>query len=155
MPFDPYRTVVAALDRLTTQVRRVADTMATPVVEPDDAPQTTDDDARHSAYTEAYDAARAFIRTKPHDYMPTTIVERNALIFGAVNAALDAAPEPHAAVLAAERQRDRLAAILRDVLSTYSRVSTPHNDKAIAYTLPPIAPDTFEQWRAALTTQEH
>ncbi|MFJ3590122.1 hypothetical protein ACIQUY_31880 [Streptomyces sp. NPDC090231] len=45
MPFDQYRTVVAAIDRLTTQVGRVADAMATPVVEVDDAPQTTGDDA--------------------------------------------------------------------------------------------------------------
>ncbi|MEE4489356.1 hypothetical protein [Streptomyces sp. BE230] len=44
MPFDQYRTVVAALDRLTTQVGRVADAMPTPVVEEDDTPQTTDDD---------------------------------------------------------------------------------------------------------------
>ncbi|MFJ4918123.1 hypothetical protein [Streptomyces sp. NPDC088726] len=44
MPFDQYRTVVAAIDRLTTQVGRVADAMEMPVVEADDAPKTTGDD---------------------------------------------------------------------------------------------------------------
>lgn len=37
MPFDQYRTVVAALDRLTTQVGRVADAMGAP---DDDGPTT-------------------------------------------------------------------------------------------------------------------
>lgn len=44
MPFDQYRTVVAALDRLTTQVGRVADALPTPVTDEGDAPQTTGDD---------------------------------------------------------------------------------------------------------------
>lgn len=49
MPFDQYRTVVAALDRLTTQVGRVADAMPTPVTDADDAPQKTDDDGPMTA----------------------------------------------------------------------------------------------------------
>ncbi|MEV0915442.1 hypothetical protein AB0I93_14375 [Streptomyces sp. NPDC049967] len=152
MPFDQYRTVVAAIDRLTTQVGRVADAMATPVVEEDDAPQTTGDDAamnlkrgpwvpacesgRHvvhggmdcdevdqfqarfgqwassvsaqfdsfmtasdapqttddDARQRAYDAVFAVIRSQPLDFLPTTVVERNALLWRAVHAALDAAP---------------------------------------------------------------
>ncbi|MGC5400191.1 hypothetical protein ACPXCP_31180 [Streptomyces sp. DT20] len=88
MPFDQYRTVVAAIDRLTTQVGRVADAVSTPVVEEDDAPQTTGDDARQRAY----DAVFAVIRSQPLDFLPTTVVERNALLWRAVHAALDAAP---------------------------------------------------------------
>ncbi|MET7560588.1 hypothetical protein ABZS95_10325 [Streptomyces sp. NPDC005479] len=38
---DPYRTVVRAVEQLTTQVRRVADAMATPVVEQPDASTAT------------------------------------------------------------------------------------------------------------------
>lgn len=48
MPVDPYRNVTKAVDRLTTQVRRVAEAMVAPVVEDTDARQTTGDDARGS-----------------------------------------------------------------------------------------------------------
>lgn len=43
---DQYRTVVQALVKLTTQVRRVADAMETSVVPADDDTPTTGDDAR-------------------------------------------------------------------------------------------------------------
>lgn len=149
MPFDQYRTVVAALDRLTTQVRRVADTMATPVVEQDDAPQTTGDDGPITA-------------AKVRSWLPTCPSGQHVAHGGMDCAEVDewkATAEQFAMTRriqhleAAEQQRDRLAATLREVLSTYSRVSTPHNDKAIAYTLPPITPDMFERWSATLTPE--
>ncbi|MET9704880.1 hypothetical protein, partial [Streptomyces griseus] len=40
----------------------------------------------------AHDAVFAYIRSQPRDFLPTTVVERNAIIWRAVNAALDAAP---------------------------------------------------------------
>ncbi|MEV7491448.1 ParB N-terminal domain-containing protein [Streptomyces anulatus] len=40
----------------------------------------------------AYDAVFAYIRSQPSGFLPTTVVERNAIIWRAVNAALDAAP---------------------------------------------------------------
>lgn len=94
MPVDPYRSVVKAVDRLTTQVRRVADAVATPVVEDADARQTTGDDAPRQP---AYDSVLAYIRSQPNDFLPTTVGERNAMIWHAVHAALDAMPE-HSAV---------------------------------------------------------
>ncbi|MFJ9890862.1 hypothetical protein ACIQRW_34130 [Streptomyces sp. NPDC091287] len=39
----------------------------------------------------SYEAVFAYIRNEPHDFLPRTIVERNAMIWGAVHAALDAA----------------------------------------------------------------
>jgi hypothetical protein len=73
MPFDQYRTVVAALDRLTTQVGRVADTMPTPVDDYDDDGPTTDDDALrdriHTALTtEHYRRARERIEASPDEH---------------------------------------------------------------------------------------
>ncbi|WP_399553874.1 hypothetical protein OG473_39430 (plasmid) [Streptomyces anulatus] len=47
----------------------------------------------------AYDAVFAYIRSQP-DVLPATVVERNAMIWRAVHAALDAAP---AAPAVAER----------------------------------------------------
>lgn len=38
----------------------------------------------------AYDAVFAYIRQQPRDFMPTTVVDRNAMIWHAVHAALDA-----------------------------------------------------------------
>ncbi|MFF5784212.1 hypothetical protein ACFY8P_04485 [Streptomyces sp. NPDC012693] len=38
----------------------------------------------------AYDAVYAYIRTLPVSFLPTTVVDRNAIIWRAVNAALDA-----------------------------------------------------------------
>jgi hypothetical protein len=38
----------------------------------------------------AYDAVFAYIRQQPRDFLPTTVVERNAVIWSAVHAALDA-----------------------------------------------------------------
>lgn len=101
MPFDQYRTVVAALDRLTTQVGRVADTMPTPVPTPvatdDDTPPTTGPHPRQPAY----DAVTAFIHSQPLDFLPTTVVERNAIIWHAVNIALNAMPPTAPADMAA------------------------------------------------------
>ncbi|WP_406735373.1 hypothetical protein OG508_28170 [Streptomyces sp. NBC_01108] len=91
---DQYRTVVAAVDRLTTQVERVADAMATPVTAPVVEEETTPDDDPHQP---AYDAVFAYIRSQPRDFLPTTVVGRNAMIWHAVHAALDAMPEHPAA----------------------------------------------------------
>lgn len=43
---DPYRKLTAAVDRLTTQARRIADAMPTPVTDATDTPTTTPDDGR-------------------------------------------------------------------------------------------------------------
>ncbi|MFJ1698166.1 hypothetical protein ACIOHC_24125 [Streptomyces sp. NPDC088252] len=111
MPVDPYRGVIQAVDRLTTQVRRVADAMTTPVVEDADNVQTTGDDAPAAQlasvvatpdaaketpdddpHQPAYDAVFAYIRSQPCDFLPDTVVGRNAMIWHAVHAALDAMP---------------------------------------------------------------
>lgn len=42
----------------------------------------------------AYDAVFAYIRQQPRDFLPTTVVGRNAMIWDAVHAALDAAGVP-------------------------------------------------------------
>ncbi|MFJ4837144.1 hypothetical protein [Streptomyces sp. NPDC088746] len=42
----------------------------------------------------AYDAVFAYLRSQPVDFMPLTVVDRNAMIWHAVHAALDAAPGP-------------------------------------------------------------
>lgn len=49
-------------------------------------------DARQAAY----DAVFAYIRSQPRDFLPTTIVDRNAMIWHAVHAALDAMGVPAA-----------------------------------------------------------
>lgn len=40
----------------------------------------------------AFDAVFAYLRSQPHDFMPRTVVDRNAMIWRAVHAALDAMP---------------------------------------------------------------
>lgn len=42
----------------------------------------------------AYDAVFAYIRQQPRDFLPTTVVDRNAMIWHAVHAALDAMNVP-------------------------------------------------------------
>jgi hypothetical protein len=42
----------------------------------------------------AYDAVFAYIRQQPRDFLPTTVVGRNAMIWDAVHAALDAVGIP-------------------------------------------------------------
>ncbi|MFF7527322.1 hypothetical protein [Streptomyces pseudovenezuelae] len=42
----------------------------------------------------AYDAVFAYIRSQPRDFLPTTVVGRNAMIWDAVHAALDAVGVP-------------------------------------------------------------
>lgn len=99
-PTADVRAVLRALLLLTTQVKRIADhtaqgsfTLAPPVVvSTDDAPTTDDDD-----WQPAYDAVFAYIRSQPKDFLPATVVTRNAMIWRAVAVALDALPEPPAA----------------------------------------------------------
>lgn len=45
----------------------------------------------------AYDAVFAYIRSQPVDFLPTTVVDRNAMIWHAVHAALDAVGVPRPA----------------------------------------------------------
>ena len=42
----------------------------------------------------AYDAVFAYIRTQPRDFLPATVIDRNAMIWHAVHAALDAVGIP-------------------------------------------------------------
>lgn len=44
----------------------------------------------------AYDAVFAYIRSQPRDFLPSTVVDRNAMIWRAVHAALDAMEVPKA-----------------------------------------------------------
>jgi len=53
-------------------------------------PVTPDTDPRQAAY----DAVFAYIRKQPVDFMPATVVDRNAMIWHAVHAALDAVGIP-------------------------------------------------------------
>ncbi|WP_237502924.1 hypothetical protein [Streptomyces sp. SID8374] len=115
MPTDPnHRDLLRAVDRLTTQVRRIADTLADgtaqdasalapPVATTDDGPQTTGVDPERPAF----EAVRAYIRSGG-EYLPSTTVERNAMIWRAVAAALTA-EDREASQLRAELDRIRRA----------------------------------------------
>ncbi|NUS76688.1 MAG: hypothetical protein HOV70_10875 [Streptomyces sp.] len=46
MPADPNRALLQAVEKLTTQVKRIADTLETPVVDEADGAQTTGDAAQ-------------------------------------------------------------------------------------------------------------
>jgi hypothetical protein len=63
-----------------------------PITEPQPQASSTDDgsDPRQPAY----DAVFAYIRSQPRDFLPTTVVGRNAMIWDAVHAALDAVGIP-------------------------------------------------------------
>ncbi|MFJ2717443.1 hypothetical protein [Streptomyces sp. NPDC087437] len=99
-PIDPRtRTVVRAIDALTTQVKRIADTVSRAAdarqddfaLTPDaanDAPPTSVTEDRQPAYAAVY----AYIH-RLDDVMPTSRIDRNAIIWHAVNAALDAHAE--------------------------------------------------------------
>lgn len=54
------------------------------------SPIAVDTDPRQAAY----DAVFAYIRSQPRDFLPTTVVNRNAMIWHAVHAALDAVGIP-------------------------------------------------------------
>ena len=56
------------------------------------SPVATDTDPRQAAY----DAVFAYIRQQPRDFLPTTVVDRNSMIWHAVHAALDAVGVPRA-----------------------------------------------------------
>jgi hypothetical protein len=90
------RAVVRSLDALTTQVRRLAQAQQTPVAvirdgvtTPLDDTQTTPRPDRESAYNAVYGYIRSI-----GDEMPTSRIARNAMIWPAVNAALDAYAPP-------------------------------------------------------------
>lgn len=91
IPSPDAKAVVRALEALTTQARRIADALTTPVVTyedgADDAPPTAVAEDRQPAYAAVY----AYIR-QLGDVMPTSRIDRNAIIWHAVNAALDARP---------------------------------------------------------------
>lgn len=71
---------------------------------------------RLNARQPAYDAVFAYIRQQPRDFLPATVVDRNAMIWRAVNAALDAQAAVSAVVPPADQAdvytevADRLAA---------------------------------------------
>ncbi|MFF6904544.1 hypothetical protein ACFY9Q_01210 [Streptomyces sp. NPDC012389] len=105
MPTDPnHRDLLRAVDRLTTQVRRIADTLETPVADEVDAVQTTGSDTERPAYNAVF----AYIRSQPRDFLPATVVDRNAMIWRAVAAALTA-EDREASQLRAELDRIRRA----------------------------------------------
>ncbi|MEV5957261.1 hypothetical protein AB0M11_26430 [Streptomyces sp. NPDC051987] len=56
----------------------------------------------------AYDAVFAYIRQQPVDFLPATVVDRNAMIWRAVNAALDAVPSVPASLPDRAVLRDRI-----------------------------------------------
>ncbi len=175
MPFDQYRTVVAALDRLTTQVGRVADAVSTPVVEPDDAPQTTDDDVRQlladtlEAADYRPDMRRGDLADAVMPVVRAVLNDRDRLDaeLARIRRAFDPDDETYIQetvddqltmrrriqhLEAAEQQRDRLAAVLRDVLDHFTHETHP-GQRCLQSSHVPVA--TVDQWRAALTTQEH
>lgn len=67
------------------EAARPLDAPLTPLV-----PSAQPDDFRQPAY----DAVFAYIRQQPRDFLPTTVVDRNAMIWHAVHAALDAMGVP-------------------------------------------------------------
>lgn len=172
MPFDQYRTVVAALDRLTTQVRRVADAMPTPV---DDGPTTDDDALRdriHTALTtEHYRRAQERIEASPEDHcagftnavMP--IVQPLTAELARIRRALDPDDETYIRETVDEQFRldakikeqgatnTRLATTLREVLGGFASVLAAHDVTLLGYDSPRIDPATYQRWRAALTPE--
>ncbi|MFJ9234119.1 hypothetical protein ACIRJ3_03930 [Streptomyces anulatus] len=67
----------------------------------------------------AYDAVFAYIRSQPHDILPATVVERNAMIWRAVHAALNAAPPAPADRDAVLREAADIAESLREFTPAY------------------------------------
>ncbi|MEU6496423.1 hypothetical protein ABZ890_39605 [Streptomyces sp. NPDC046984] len=98
------RAVVRALVDLTTQVRRLADARQSDFVltpdAADDVPPTAVVDDRQPAYAAVY----AYIR-RLGDVMPTSRIDRNAIIWHAVNAALDVGPVAPATTCSARYAR--------------------------------------------------
>jgi hypothetical protein len=95
------KAVVRAAEALTAQVRRIADAVEKSPVEVDEAVMTSVDRASTSEREAAYKAVRAYIR-QLSDSMPTGRVTRNAIIWQAVGAALDAHTLPADTPAAAE-----------------------------------------------------
>ncbi|ONI48650.1 MULTISPECIES: hypothetical protein [unclassified Streptomyces] len=128
MPTDPnHRALLKAVGSLTTQVKRIADALADgtaqdsfalapPVVTDDDGAQTTSDDTERPAF----EAVRAYIRSGA-EYLPSTTVERNAMIWRAVHAALNA--------------EDREADQLRTELARIRRALDPDDETYIRETV--------------------
>lgn len=86
-PSADAKAVVLGLYALTTHVKRIADALTTPVVQHVDA---TDDDATTPAERQhPYAAVRAHLR-QLGDEMPGSKIQRDAMIWQAVNEAIDA-----------------------------------------------------------------
>lgn len=117
---DPYRTVVRALAEVTTQLKRVADSLATAAEEGRDGvalvPPTPDDDG-----------ASVEVDRLRHS---------NQQLLG-----------DRVACIKAEQQRDLLAGVLRDVLNHFIHETHPGH-RCLQTGHVPVA--TVEQWRAAL-----
>jgi hypothetical protein len=123
LPSIDARAVVRALDALTTQVRRLADTTVAPVGEATDP--TDDDPATAPERQPAYDAVYAYIR-QLGDEMPGSKIQRNAIIWHAVAAALDAmdaspATPEQAAAADEDPQRTTRRDALRNLLHRIDR----------------------------------
>ncbi|NUS76752.1 MAG: hypothetical protein HOV70_11205 [Streptomyces sp.] len=127
MPTDPNRALLRAVEKLTTQVRRIADSLADGTARDSFAlapPVVTDDDGAQTAGVDterpAFEAVRAYIRSGA-EYLPSTTVERNAMIWRAVHAALNA--------------EDREAGQLRAELDRIRRVLDPDDETYIQETV--------------------
>lgn len=90
----------------------------------------------------AYDAVFTFIRRQPRDFMPLTVVDRNAMIWHAVHAALDAmgvpGPAGEPAPVATEATdagslRELVAAAIYERNNPGHRWADAHPDDRIAY----------------------
>lgn len=159
------RAVVRALDALTTQVRRVADRMPTPVVEQAD---TTDDDATTTADTShayAHAAVFAYLR-RIGDAMPGSRLARNEMIWQAVAAALDARPlswitqgtrdlsiPAQAPAAAEDTQRADRRASLRNLLGRAAAGLTPDEDALLRQHVEAEQREA-DQWRAGRNTMK-
>lgn len=76
-----------------------------------DQQQPTTTEVGPSPQQPAYNAVYAYIRTLPVDFLPTTVVDRNAMIWHAVNAALDRQQQPTA--MTGPELREQLGQALR------------------------------------------
>ena len=86
---DALMSQVSGLNVYALAGRRDAVSRIREAARPVETPAPTEDPRQP-----AYDAVFAFIREQPHDFLPATVVARNALIWRAVHAALDAMGVP-------------------------------------------------------------
>lgn len=88
---DTLMAQVSGLNPYALAGRRDAVTRIRDAARPEAATGTPESQAPRRP---AYDAVFAYIREQPRDFLPTTVVDRNAMIWHAVDAALDAVGIP-------------------------------------------------------------